>query len=238
MIDELDNTPTDLVNIKAKSASAKTVLVAVLAGGASQRFKGCKLAADIDVFDASGKVKRQPLILHSLDKVQCLIAKAPTKINYQVMVVLGEHSQVITALLPDEVMVIKNQQWQQGISSSIKVAVAKAQSIQADGLLITLADHIGVALNDLYKLTTTWFANGQTSCAQYKNSFGTPAIFNSEDFKILLSLSGDKGAKKLLIEKEKSQQINVIDIKFVTTDIDSKTDLEKWQQQMKVTRNY
>ncbi|WKD50073.1 nucleotidyltransferase family protein [Microbulbifer spongiae] len=209
---------------------AKRLLIALLAAGASRRFDGIKLQAAIGVINRNGLVKSQPLLLQTLDKLDQLTTKQSTGSTIELVVILGEHREVLAKLLPPDVNQRMNPYWKSGIASSIKTAVVEAEVIQADGLLIALADHIGVTVGDYQQLIAAWQSSGQTCCAQYQNSFGTPAIFNASDFGYLARLDGDIGAKSLLKKRSAHNALTVINIEGITMDIDSKADLEKWQQ--------
>ncbi|MFA0813769.1 nucleotidyltransferase family protein [Microbulbifer epialgicus] len=208
----------------------KRLLIALLAAGASRRFDGIKLEASVDVIDLDGRIKSQPLLLQTLDKLYSLTTKASTGLTIELVVILGEYREVLANLLPPDINQRINPNWQSGIASSIKEAVVAAEAINVDGLLIALADHIGVTIDDYQQLIAAWRSSGQICCAQYQNSFGVPAIFNASDFSDLTGLSGDIGAKKLLKARAAAYGLTVVDIEGITMDIDSKADLELWQR--------
>ncbi|WP_444897054.1 NTP transferase domain-containing protein [Microbulbifer sp. EKSA008] len=209
---------------------SKRILVALLAAGESRRFNGIKLQATVDVIDSNGKIKSQPLLLQTLDKLTSLNTKTSTGLKVELLVVLGAHQEKLDNLLSSDVNRRFNPNWKSGIASSIKEAVIEAEALQVDGLLIALADHIGVTLDDYQQLITAWQSYGQTCCAQYQNSFGVPAVFNSSDFTNLASLTGDTGAKHLLKKKSNLDALSVVEIEGVAIDIDRRADIEKWQK--------
>nr|WP_283104303.1 nucleotidyltransferase family protein [Shewanella gelidimarina] len=209
------------------------MVIALLAAGASSRFEGIKLAEPIDVINTIGQVKRQPLLLHSLDKLQAVAKQLEsTSLHCEVVVVLGAH-QALMALIPAGVRVITNSQWQRGLSSSIKTAVTTAKQLNADALMVTLADHIGVD-QDAYRLIIKrWLLERKTCCACYQHSIGVPAIFNVDLFNQLQRLTGDKGAKPLLKQLASQDELTIVEVPGIAVDIDQREDVVVWQQAIK-----
>ncbi|PKH59283.1 hypothetical protein CXF83_10670 [Shewanella sp. Choline-02u-19] len=214
--------------------STHKLVIALLAAGASSRFEGIKLAEPIDVINTIGQVKRQPLLLHSLDKLQSVAKQLEsTSLHCDVVVVLGAHHQALMALIPAGVRVITNPQWQRGLSSSIKTAVTTAKQLNADALMVTLADHIGVDKDAYTLIVKRWLLERKTCCACYQHSIGVPAIFNADLFNQLQQLTGDKGAKPLLKQLASQDELTVVEVPGIAVDIDQREDVVVWQQAIK-----
>ena len=183
--------------------------VLIMAAGESRRFGSCKLLADID-----GK----PMLQHSIELAQS------TDASY-IRIVTGrwhpEIKQAQTSGLIDDIDLIYNPDWPQGLGSSIATGVSQIASL-CDEALILLADQVRVSGEDLLRLTLRDDRN-QIACASYCKTLGPPAIFPAQFFSELQKLSGDKGAKKLLSELTCTDC--QIDIPRAAFDIDFPADL-------------
>ena len=118
-----------------------------------------------------------------------------------VIVVIGANADLIGAAVPvDSADVVKNEEWEQGIASSIHAGV---NSLDADarGVLILACDQPRLSAEHLRGLIETFAAQSETSivASAYAGVLGIPAVFPREAFPQLLALRGDKGARALLV---------------------------------------
>jgi len=118
-----------------------------------------------------------------------------------VIVVIGANADLIGAAVPvDSADVVKNEEWEQGIASSIHAGV---NSLDADarGVLILACDQPRLSAEHLRGLIETFAAQSETSivASAYSGVLGIPAVFPREAFPQLLALRGDKGARALLV---------------------------------------
>ena len=183
--------------------------VLIMAAGESRRFGSCKLLADID-----GK----PMLQHSIELAQSTDASL-------IRIVTGRWHQEIkqaqTSGVIDDIDLIYNSDWQQGLGSSIATGVSQIAS-RCDEVLVLLADQVSVSSEDIERLRLRDDKN-QIVCASYSQTLGPPAIFPAQFFPELEKLSGDKGAKALLAELTAIDcQVDVPNAAF---DIDSPSDL-------------
>ncbi|MGB2742027.1 MAG: nucleotidyltransferase family protein, partial [Cognaticolwellia sp.] len=177
-------------------ATQKTLTLVLLAAGKSSRFNGIKLAQPIVDLNADGVLVNQPLLLHSLDKLNYLADHLTSnKIANNVVVVLGTHHRELSKLLPKSTAYIINDKSDYGLSTSVKVGAEAAISANASGLLLALGDHIGVTYKDYITLADLWVTQQNNVCASYQAQLGVPAIFTSDQFSVLTQLKGDQGAK-------------------------------------------
>lgn len=216
-----------------KDRPQKLVAV-ILAAGGSRRFDGIKQLAALGT--------KQPMLAQTLNVVkqvqnmihqQCETDETKQSNLTKIAVVLGGHQQQILSnplLLPslEHVDVIHNHQWQQGLSTSIHRAVNFAQSQQADGLMLLLADQVALNVEDYLAIWQAFIDNCQTTCAFYQQDVGVPAIFLKEDFQPLLALIGDAGAKKILRIRQQSTRLVCVDLPQASIDIDTQADLTMW----------
>lgn len=183
--------------------------VLIMAAGESQRFGSCKLLADID-----GK----PMLQHSIELAQSTDASL-------IRIVTGRWHQEIEQAqnsgLIDDIDLIYNSDWQQGLGSSIATGISHVAPLCHEALVL-LADQVRVSGEDLKRLTRRE-DKSQITCASYSQTLGPPAIFPAQFFPELEKLSGDKGAKALLAELTATHC--QIDIPSAAFDVDVLSDL-------------
>lgn len=133
-----------------------------------------------------------------------------------VVIVLGSSAQLISErsrLTGSEVIV--NEDWETGLSTSIKKGVQSLQNV--DGAVIMTCDIPAVTVHHLQALGET----GAITASSYQNKRGVPAYFPRSSFPDLLQLNGDKGAWELL------QTAHTIDLPSGELDIDTVHDLRQ-----------
>jgi molybdenum cofactor cytidylyltransferase len=120
-----------------------------------------------------------------------------------VIAVLGANYETIRASMElSGVIVAINDQWEQGIASSIHVGLqglAKAEP-NAVGVLILSCDQPRLSAGHLRALIEAFAAPPQPTivASGYAGVNGVPAIFPRSEFAKLKALRGDKGARTLL----------------------------------------
>ncbi|MEL0659953.1 nucleotidyltransferase family protein [Psychromonas arctica] len=215
--------------LRSNAIEQKTLTLVLLAAGKSSRFNGIKLAQPVTDLNADNVLVDQPLLLHSLDKLNYLADYLTShNIISNVVVILGTHHNILRQLLPTSTVSIINEKSDAGLSTSVKVGVEAAPS--ANGLLLALADHIGVTYQDYIKLVDLWVTQQSNVCASYQSQLGVPAIFNSQQFGALTQLKGDQGAKPVLQRLAETNQLTCLNLPNAINDIDTLDDLLKWQQ--------
>jgi molybdenum cofactor cytidylyltransferase len=191
----------------------KTELI-LLAAGQSKRFGGIKQLTDI---------YGQPMICHCLSQYR----QGETWIEgiTNGYVVLGSNAELITQVLPDEVNKYIVSAWQKGMGHTLAQSIMNVAS-DCSHVLIGLADQIALTqqminglLGESKKHPTHIVAT------QYFNGRGAPVIFPKQYFSELSQLTGDNGAKSLLLQH--SQQVINVPIPEAAFDIDTRQDLEK-----------
>jgi molybdenum cofactor cytidylyltransferase len=165
------------------SRSRQALHSIVLAAGASRRFGSPKQL-----------VRFEGQLL-----VQRAIVAATELTGSAVSVVLGAHAAQITAdLPPGSASVLINRGWQEGIGSSIRLAVSRLPGA-CDGVLLMLADQPMVGGHGLSRLAAAWRRQPRSIIAsRYSSVTGVPAIFPRWCFNDLAGLRGDQGAKVLI----------------------------------------
>jgi CTP:molybdopterin cytidylyltransferase MocA len=117
-------------------------------------------------------------------------------------------------------VVLENENWQEGIASSIRTGVHAAAG--AESILLMTCDQPTVTAAHLRLLLE---AAKQTSIAasSYAGRIGIPAVFPEKFFEELLQLRGDTGARPLL--NKKTKEIITVPLADGELDIDTPEDL-------------
>jgi len=185
-----------------------TLHAVVLAAGASTRFGSPKQLV---------RVAGRPLLHTAVTRAAEVTGNALT-------VVLGAGAAQLAPLLkhsPGSVVV--NQDWREGIASSIRVGVARLPATCA-GVMLVLADQATVSADDLKRLASTWRKQPQyITAALYAGLCGAPAIFPRSAFRELAELRGDDGARLLL--RRNADRIVRVPMPSAALDIDTPEDL-------------
>jgi molybdenum cofactor cytidylyltransferase len=156
---------------------------AILAAGASTRFGSPKQLV---------RISGEPLLHRA-------VASAVRVAGHSVTVVLGAHARDIApALRQRAVSVALNRGWEEGIASSIRLAVRTAPP-GSSALLLMLADQIAVTADDLKRLHGAWRRHPiLIAAALHGGAPGLPAIFPRWAFTELLQLRGDDDPRRVL----------------------------------------
>jgi molybdenum cofactor cytidylyltransferase len=191
-----------------KAADSPALHAVVLAAGGSSRFGSPK----------------QLVRVYGHALLQRAVANAVEVAGRAVTVVLGAHAAELAPLLHhSNASVIVNREWQEGIASSIRAAVARLPG-SCEGVLLTLADQPAVRVEDLQRLIAAW--HGDPRCiaaARYDATTGVPAIFPRADFSDLAALRGDRGARDLI--RRYADRTIAVPIANASIDIDTPEDL-------------
>jgi len=186
--------------------------IIILAAGASKRL---------------GQPK-QLLPYHGKSLLQHAIQVAKETICKPIVVILGAHAD---ALIKDASMpgieVIINDEWEEGMASSIRKGLKKLMAALPvmDAIIFMVCDQPFVTAQLLEELILKHRETTRPVVAcRYGNSYGTPALFHKTMFTQLLKLKGDKGAKKIM--KEQPDYVVGVDFPLGDIDIDTMQDYE------------
>ncbi|MDZ4835699.1 MAG: nucleotidyltransferase family protein [Candidatus Melainabacteria bacterium] len=123
---------------------------------------------------------------------------------------------------PNYVSIIVNDDWAEGIASSIRSAVQDAIDCGSDALLFMACDQPYVDNALLRSLIEAFERTSKPVVASYYGTPGIPAIFAKEKFSELLLLTGDKGAKRLILESD----AHLVPAPLAQHDVDTEADLD------------
>lgn len=175
---------------------------------------------------------KQLLVHEGKTLVRRIADLALTLTKGPVTVVLGANRHAIAGELEGlPVTLIDNPRFEEGMSSSLKSGLAGLFMTQRklDGVLVLLTDQPHVSLGLLLHLTEAFQEGdkGIVACRYgAEGPLGVPALFATKYIDELLSLTGDKGARWILVK----HRADVTEIPFEAglVDLDSPLDLERF----------
>ncbi|UZD64593.1 NTP transferase domain-containing protein [Marinobacter sp. AN1] len=185
----------------------------ILAGGASSRFGGCKLLAEID----------------GRNLLQRSIELASGVLPGHVHVVTGAwHPQLMAAKAEGRLCgaeFIHATNWSEGMAASLRAGI---NNLTADyrAVLVLLADQVALTRADLAALLEA-FDGHNIACGVYGGRRGVPAVFPRSSFPRLGQLGGDQGAKAVLYES--TVPVRECSMPNAQRDIDTPEQLGAWQ---------
>jgi molybdenum cofactor cytidylyltransferase len=174
---------------------------------------------------------KQNLIYKDETLLQRAIKAAQGTGCYPIIVVLGANIEVIIPTVESlPVTIIYNDDWQQGMSSSIRLGISELQRSPAkiSSVILMLCDQPFVNTDLLNQLILSATKNSIVVCA-YNNGIGPPVFFDGYYFPELLLLQGNDGAKEVILKHE--DHITTIPFPFGNIDIDTMDDFEGLQKQ-------
>ncbi|MDB5088375.1 MAG: MobA-like protein [Mucilaginibacter sp.] len=144
-----------------------------------------------------------------------------------ITVVLGANFEVIKPTIEDlPVTIIYNEDWQQGMSSSISSGITELQKNEAkiSSVILMLCDQPFVNKELLLQLISANSKQSIVACA-YNKGIGPPVYFDGFYFPELLLLKGNEGAKKLILKHE--AHVTTIPFLLGSVDVDTIDDFER-----------
>jgi molybdenum cofactor cytidylyltransferase len=125
--------------------------------------------------------------------------------DFPITLVLGAYAdQIISQLSTDKLNVVMNPHWEEGMGSSIRLAVQHIMehSPDVDSIMILVCDQPFISATHIHGILDMQHHTGKPIVASYYDgTAGTPALFHKDTFVALLSLQGDSGAKKFINTK-------------------------------------
>ena len=162
----------------------------------------------------------RPLLQHVVDHVRACSAA-------EIVLVLGFEAEAIQREIKlDNVRLIVNSQYRQGMGTSLKSGLAAVDS-EAEGALVVLADQPLVRPQTLDRL----IAEHQTGKAQiviptYRGFRGNPVLVDRSIFPELMGLNGDTGCRAVFGDHIDGIVKVPVDDVGILLDVDERSDLE------------
>ena len=143
---------------------------------------------------------------------------------HPIVLVLGANRNLIrkeTERMP--ITVIDNPQWENGMSSSIKMGLAGAymteKAIEAVIFLTVDMPYVSSELINKMIEKAKFDEKIEIVACKYENQMGIPVLFKRSLFTNLLELSGDEGAKKVVVKNK--DKVAFIDFPQGKLDLDT-----------------
>ncbi|MBI4987345.1 MAG: NTP transferase domain-containing protein [Rhodocyclales bacterium] len=191
-----DEEEGEVESVPSVPAGAPNVAALVLAAGQSSRMGGTnKLLAEVDGV---------PMVLRAVNAA--LASKAAS-----VTVVLGHEAEMVETLLAGrKVTIVRNPEFAQGMSTSLRAGIA-ALPVEAEAAVVLLADMPRVNAVHVDRLIDAFEAKQPAIVVPQRNGKrGNPILWPREFFARMQAVSGDKGARGLL--EEHPQRIRSIEM--------------------------
>ena len=143
----------------------------------------------------------------------------------EIVLVLGANKEtILERLKAEEITLLTNESWQEGMSSSIQLGLKHLLSKgDLDNLLLLLSDQPFVTRDFLQGMMDKHLLSGKgITAAFYQNTVGVPAFFGQKYFPELLALKGSEGAKKTLLRHQ--DDLGTFEFPEGSIDIDTEED--------------
>ena len=162
-----------------------------------------------------------PLLQHSIEVVESL------GMDCKIIVLGAKAKEIIREINSRSFEVVINENWKEGMGTSISKGVTEALKIEKelDHILVLLSDQPFVTKEKIQELIRVQLdSNKPATFSEYVGEVGVPAIFSREVFPELQKLKKDQGAKKLILNNE----ISFETVKFEggNFDVDTAEDVE------------
>jgi len=146
------------------------------------------------------------------------------------VLVLGAHyPEIISKINIDNVELIKNETWEDGLGNSIAFGVKSIieKHPKTDGVLVVLADQPLIESSYLNNLINSFEVNKKQiiASAYINRKYGVPVIFDKYYFNELANLNDDEGAKHITTKYISNVTSIEHDVPF--EDIDTFDDYER-----------
>jgi len=183
----------------------------LLAAGASRRMGRPK-----QLLPVAGR----PLLRHVTER----LLAAPVS---PVVVVLGAQAADIAPCLEGlPVQVAINENWNEGMGSSVRAGLQALAPAAVDAVIIALADQPDCSAGQLTALIAAQRKTGRPIVASANgDTRSPPVLFTAPWFPQLLELQGDTGARQLLQENRESVAVVPLD---KATDLDTPADYDRY----------
>ena len=202
-----------------------------MSGAPSGGPRRLKIAAIVLAAGRSSRFGRRNKLLEPIDGIAMVrrVALAARASGARPVIAVTGHeaARVADALAGAEVTTVLNQDWEQGLSLSLRVGL-RALPSGCDGAIILLGDMPAIGEGELKALISAFVARGgEGVCVPVRHGRrGNPVLWGARFFAEIAALSGDAGAKALL-RRHADQVIEVeMDTHAIFADIDAPADFD------------
>lgn len=151
------------------------------------------------------------------------------KVAENVIVVTGaERKRIESELKKSNVEIVFNSEWEEGMASSIRSGLTYITEKNPDikEVIFMVCDQPFVTTDLLLKLISEKQLSSKSIVAScYSEIAGTPVIFDKSIFPELMELTGDVGARKIIIKNK--DRMSTVDFPLGNVDMDTADDYKK-----------
>lgn len=188
--------------------------IIILAAGESKRMGSPKQLLDID---GKSLIRRTAEVALATD---C----------YPVVLVIGANkAQIAPEIIDLPLTVIDNPKWYEGMASSVKMGLVGLYMTYKDveAVIILVCDQPYLSVSLLERMVEIYQTRKAPIVAcKYGAQVGVPALFDRKLFEELLNLTGDKGAKPVLMNH--LDEAHLITFEAGSIDLDTLEDYQKY----------
>jgi molybdenum cofactor cytidylyltransferase len=145
---------------------------------------------------------KQLLLYQGRSFVRHAVEVALASVCQPIVVVLGANAQRIKPEINHlPIQIVENQQWSEGMSSSIRVGIKTLNAVNPDleAVAITLCDQPLISSQLINQLVEAYCLTGKPIVAsEYAGTLGVPALFSRALFSELMALKTTEGAKQII----------------------------------------
>jgi molybdenum cofactor cytidylyltransferase len=150
---------------------------------------------------------------------------------YPVVLVIGANkAQIAPEIIDLPLTVIDNPMWHEGMSSSVKMGLAGLYMTYKDveAVIMLVCDQPYLSVSLLQRMVEVYQAKKAPIVAcKYGDQVGVPALFDRKIFEELLNLTGDKGAKPVLMNH--LDETHLITFEAGIVDLDTPEEYKKYR---------
>jgi molybdenum cofactor cytidylyltransferase len=193
--------------------NSRTVGLITLAAGASTRMG----------------TPKQLLLYRGCTLIRHMAEVAIASVCQPIAIVLGANAEQIKPEISQfPLQIVENQEWQEGMSASIRVGLEALLAVNQnlDAVAIALCDQPFVSPQTFNQLVEAYYVTGKPIIAsEYSGTFGVPALFSRTLFSELMNLKYTEGAKQLI--KRHIDEVFSMPFPDGAIDIDTPKDYEQ-----------
>lgn len=163
--------------------------------------------------------------------LQKITGEAVSSVCRPIVMVLGANDREFSKFLKSfdsEIEIVKNEEWRQGMGTSISCGVKAITEIdeKLNGIVLCVCDQPFVNAALINNLADIFLHQPSKIVASaYDQTLGVPALFDKSLFKDLMALQGKSGAKNII--EDFIDETLAIDFPAGEFDIDTSEDLQK-----------
>jgi molybdenum cofactor cytidylyltransferase len=193
-------------------ACRRRVTAVVLAAGAAQRFGGLK----------------QLLPVRGTTMLEHVIGQVRAAGVYEVVVVLGCHADRIARHVPDGCRIVRNVNWWEGLSSSVRAGLEAVCSSSGAALFVP-ADQPNLGAEVVGRILEAYYRTASAIVAPfYGQEHGAPVLFDRGLFGELTALEGDVGGRTVVARHRQDVYAVPVESQAVLLDVDTREDYERY----------